>query len=82
MQLILNSARIARVNGISASAREVRHISAVKPQAFVNEWHAPQQRFEALILTAPMAIDADCNNGGETLYTAAFEIEPASAVSA
>jgi hypothetical protein len=56
MQMILNSARIARASSNSASASEVRHISAAKPQAFVNEWRAPQPRFEALILTAPKAI--------------------------
>jgi hypothetical protein len=82
MQMILNSARIARASSNSASASEVRHISAAKPQAFVNEWRAPQPRFEALILTAARVTDADCNKGSETLYTGAFEIEPALAVSA
>jgi len=80
--MILNSARIARASSNSASASEVRHISAAKPQAIVNEWRAPQPRFEALILTSAKAIDADCNKGGGTLYTRAFEIEPALAVSA
>src|SRR5689334_16718568 len=73
MQMIQDSARIARANGNRARASEARHISAAKPQAFVNEWRAPQRRFEALILTAPRVTDADCNNRRETLYTAAFE---------
>jgi hypothetical protein len=59
MQLILNSARIACTNSNSTS----RHISAAKPQAFVNEWRAAT-RFEALILTAATTTDADCNTGG------------------
>lgn len=62
--MIPDSTRIARANGNLG-----RHISAAKPQAFVNEWRAA-------------ATDADCIECGETLYKAAFEIEPASAVSA
>jgi hypothetical protein len=59
MQLILNSARIARANSNSASASAARHISAAKPQALVNEWRTPRLRFEALIVTAPKANDGD-----------------------
>jgi hypothetical protein len=89
MQMILNSAHFARASGNSGSrggsASGSGHISAAKPQAFVNEWPAPHSVSRLLSLLrqgGTMTIDADCNKGGETLYTGAFEIEPALAVSA
>ena len=85
MQMILNSARIARTSGNRARALDARHISAAKPQAFVNDWRArcADSRLLSLLRQGQMtAIGGDCNEGGETLYTGAFEIEPALAVSA